>query len=276
MSDNDLVTELKAPSTVSTIFKWTGIVIGAILLLTVFRPFVVVGPGERGVVTRFGKVQKEVMGEGLHWRTPIYEKVTIMDVKVQKEEIDANAVSKDLQTVSSKVALNFHIAPEATARLFQQVGLEFPNRIIAPAMQESIKAVTANYTAEELVTKREMVAVEIRERISDKIQPYGLRVDALNMTNFDFSVEFNAAIEQKQVAEQNALKAKRDLDRIKVEAEQQIATARAEAEAFKLKSQQLTPMMIEMEKIKKWNGKYPDTMVVTGDKGAVPIISLPK
>lgn len=255
--------------------KAGGIIIGIILLFTVFRPFAIVGPGERGIVTHFGKVQQEVLGEGIHFRVPIYEKISIMDCRVQKEEVDAAAVSKDLQTVTSKVALNFHVSPNSSARLFQQVGFEFADRIIAPIMQEAIKSATAKYTAEELVSKREAVAVGIRDSIARRLLPYGIVVDELNMTNFDFSREFNAAIEQKQVAEQNALKARRDLERIKIEAEQQIATANAEAQAFKLKSQQLTPMMVEMEKIKKWDGHYPTTMV-TSDKGAVPIISVDK
>lgn len=273
MSD-DLAT-INTPSRLNNGIKIAGIIIAIILLMTVFRPFAIVGPGERGIVTHFGKVQKEVLGEGLHFRVPIYEKISIMDCKVQKEEVDAAAVSKDLQTVTSKVALNYHVSPNASARLFQQVGFEFPDRIIAPIMQESIKSATAKYTAEELVSKREAVAVGIRENISRRLLPYGLMVDELNMTNFDFSREFNAAIEQKQVAEQNALKAKRDLERIKIEAEQQVATANAEAQAYKLKSQQLTPMMVEMEKIKKWDGHYPSTMVTSG-KGTMPIINLPK
>lgn len=257
------------------ILKYSMIVIIVVILATFLKPWVTIGPGERGVVTHFGKVQEQVLGEGIHGRIPIYEKVISMDVKVTKTEVNAAAVSKDLQTVSSKVVLNYHIVPDQAANLYQKVGLEFPSRIIAPAMQESIKAATALYTAEELVTKRQDVAIQIRERVSEKIQPYGIMVDALNMTNFEFSKEFDAAIEAKQVAEQNALRAKRDLERIKVEAEQRVASAKAEAEALKLQREQLTPQLIQKLMIERWDGHYPSTMV-TGDEGVMPIINIPQ
>lgn len=256
--------------------KLVAFILSGLLLALLFNPFVIVGPGERGVVLCFGEVQDTVLDEGIHFRVPIYQRIIKMDVKVQKEEVGAAAVSKDLQTVSSKVALNFHINPSSAAGLYQTVGLEFPNRIIAPAMQEAVKATTAKFTAEELVTKREDVAMEVKERIAGKLQPYGIVVDVLNMTNFDFSKEFNAAIEAKQVAEQQALKAKRDLDRIKVEAEQKVAAAQAEAESLRLQRSQITPELIQKQMVEKWDGHYPQTMVVTGDKGAMPIINLPQ
>lgn len=257
---------------VGKLLKYGGGLIGILVLFLMFKPFVTVSPGERGIITHFGRPDNVILTEGFHWRVPIYDSVQYMDVKVQKEEIEADAVSRDMQKVSSRVAVNFHVDDGYCVDLFKTVGFSYPSKIIAPAIQESVKSTTAKYTAEELITKRETVAQEIKVALANKLKPF-IIVDALNMTNFGFSAEFDQAIEQKQVAEQNALKAKRDLDRIKIEAEQQIATARAEAEAFKLKSQQLTPIMVQMEAIKKWDGKYPTT-IVGGD--SVPMIQLPQ
>lgn len=256
-----------------TSFRFLGIIV-LLILVALLNPFVIIGPGERGVVTNFGAVQDQVLDEGFHFRVPIYQEVIKMDVKIHKEEVDAAAVSKDLQPVSTKVALNFHLAPDSVAKLYQEVGLEYPTRMIAPAMQETIKAATAKYTAEELVTKRDAVATEIKDRLDSKLRPYGIIVDQLNTTNFEFSTEFNAAIEAKQIAEQQALKAQRDLERIKIEAEQKIAQAQAEAESLRLQRTEITPELIQKQMVEKWDGHYPQTMVVTGGS-AMPIINLP-
>ena len=129
--------------------------------------------------------------------------------------------------------------------------------MIIPAIQECVKAITAQYTAEELITKRQEVGDKIKALIDAKISPFGLRTEIFNIVNFDFSVEFNKAIEAKQVAQQAALKAEQDLARIRVEAEQKITEAQAEAEAYRLKSLEVTDSMIQLEAIKRWDGKLP-------------------
>lgn len=250
--------------------------IGALLVLVLLNPLVIVSAGERGVVLRFGAVQPYLLDEGIHFRIPLVDTVVKITVRIQKEEMVATAASKDLQVVTTKIALNYHIDPHAAHRLFQEIGTEYRTRVIDPAIQEAVKAVTARYTAEELITQRAKVKDDIRHALKDRLPAYHLLVDELSITDFDFSKEFSTAIEAKQTAEQLALKAKRDLDRIKIEAEQKVAQAKAEAEALRVQKQEITADLIKLreiemqrEAIKKWDGRLPQ---ITGS--AIPFINL--
>lgn len=253
-------------------------IIGAVLLVVlIFRPWVQVGAGERGIVLNFGAVQDKVLDEGMHFRMPIMQQVIVMDVKVQKTQTDASSASSDLQDVTLSVALNYHIIPDKANVVYQTIGVEFKERIIDPAIQEVTKAVSAKYSAEELITKRPDVSTAMKEALTDKLIEYNIAVDAVSIVTFSFSKVFMDAIEAKQTAEQHALKAKRDLDRIKIEAEQTIAAATAEAEALRLQKMNISPDLIELRKIEanlkaieKWNGILPQ---VTGS-GAVPFIGV--
>lgn len=248
-----------------------------VVILLFFRPFVQIGAGERGVVLNFGAVQDAVLDEGLHFRVPIMQAIVAVDVKVQKSESEAAAASSDLQDVSSKVALNYHIIPEKANIVYQTIGLAFKERIIDPAVQEVVKAVTAKYTAEELITKRPAVSDAMKAALTERLLLNNIAVDAFSIVGFSFSKGFMEAIESKQTAEQLALKAKRDLDRIKIEAEQKITAARAEAESLRLQRANISTDLIELRKIEanlkaieKWNGILPQ---VTGS-GAVPFIGV--
>jgi len=254
------------------------LILGAlVILLFAFKPWVQVGAGERGVVQNFGAVQDNVLNEGIHFRIPVVQTVIIMDVKIQKVLTDAASSSSDLQDVSMSVALNYHIIPDKANLVYQTIGVEFKERVIDPAIQEVMKAVSARYTAEELITKRPIVSSEMKDALSSRLLVSNIAVDAFSIINFRFSQTFTDAIEAKQTAEQNALKAKRDLDRIKVEAEQTIAAATAEAEALRLQKMNISPDLIELRKIEanlkaieKWNGILPQ---VTG-AGAIPFIGV--
>ena len=248
-----------------------------IVILLFFRPWVQVGAGQRGIVLNFGAVQKQVLEEGLHLRIPLMQEVVFMDVKLQKAETDAAAASADLQDVSSRVALNYHIVPDKANIVYQKIGLQFKERIIDPAILEVVKAVTAKYTAEELITKRPAVSEAMRLALMERLIVNNIAVDAFSIVIFSFSKIFTEAIESKQTAEQLALKAKRDLDRIRIEAEQKITAARAEAESLRLQRANISPDLIELRKIEanmkaieKWNGILPQ---VTGG-GAIPLIGL--
>ena len=140
------------------------IVIAAVIIfiLIFFRPWVQVGAGQRGIVLNFGAVQNQVLGEGLHFRIPVMQEVVLMDVKIQKAETDATAASADLQDVTSRVALNFHVVPDKANVVYQKIGIQFKERIIDPAILEVVKAVTAKYSAEELITKRPAVSDAMR------------------------------------------------------------------------------------------------------------------
>lgn len=253
------------------------IIAGLLLVLVFFKPWAQVGAGERGIVLNFGAVQDKVLNEGIHFRMPMMQEIVLMDVKIHKVITDAASASSDLQDVALSVALNYHIIPDKANVVYQTIGMDFKERMIDPAIQEVMKAVSARYTAEELITKRPAVSSEMQESLTKRLLPSNISVDAFSIVSFSFSKIFTDAIEAKQTAEQNALKAKRDLDRILVEADQTIAAATAEAEALRLQKMNISPDLIELRKIEanlkaieKWNGILPQ---VTG-AGAVPFIGV--
>jgi regulator of protease activity HflC (stomatin/prohibitin superfamily) len=279
MNDHDIY---KAQETMQAAMKKGplrgAVIIGAILVGLLFlHPWVLVGAGERGVVLNFGAVQKNVLDEGLHFRIPIMQTVVPIDVKVQKATTDAAAASSDLQDVSSTVAINYHIVPDRANAVYQSIGTQFKERIIDPAVQEVVKAVTARYTAEELITKRAAVSDAMKANLTKRLMEYNIAVDAFSIVGFSFSKIFMEAIESKQTAEQLALKAQRDLQRIKIEAEQKITAAKAEAESLRLQRANISQDLIELRKveanlkaIEKWNGILPQ---VTGG-GAMPFVGV--
>ncbi|OPY92955.1 MAG: SPFH domain / Band 7 family protein [Syntrophaceae bacterium PtaU1.Bin231] len=256
----------------------TALVAAAVLVFVLFsKPWVTVGPGQRGVLLNFGAVQNVVLDEGLHFRVPIMQEIVLMDVKVQKAVTDTVAASADLQDVTSTVALNYHLVPDKANVVYQSIGTFFKERIIDPAILEVVKAVTAKYSAEELITKRPQVSEAMRAALSERLREYNIAVDAFSIVAFSFSKVFTEAIEAKQTAEQLALKARRDLERIKIEAEQKITAAKAEAESLRLQRANISADLIELRRIEanlkaieKWNGILPQ---VTGG-GSVPLIGL--
>jgi regulator of protease activity HflC (stomatin/prohibitin superfamily) len=248
-----------------------------IVVFGLFKPWVQIGAGERGIVMNFGAVQDKVLNEGIHFRVPVMQRIIKMDIKIHKVVTDAASASSDLQDVALSVALNYHVIPDKANLVYQTIGVEFKERMIDPAIQEVMKAVSARYTAEELITKRPAVSAEMQESLTKRLLLSNISVDAFSIVSFSFSKIFTDAIEAKQTAEQNALKAERDLDRIKVEAQQTIAAATAEAEALRLQKMNISPDLIELRKIEanlkaieKWNGILPQ---VTG-AGAVPFIGV--
>lgn len=241
-----------------------------LVVIVLSSSFQVIGAGERGVMfSKLSGVQDVQLGEGLHFKIPLVEEIIPIDVKVQKSQTDARAASKDLQNVSSTIAVNFHIDPSRAQKVYQEIGLNFKERVIDPAVQEAVKSVTAHFTAEELITRRPEVKDAIKASLAERLKQFNILVDEFSIVHFDFSNEFNAAIEAKQTAEQSALKAKRDLDRIKIEAEQRITQAKAEAEAQRLQRETMTPIMLQLRAIDKWDGKLPQ---VSG--GATPFIDI--
>jgi len=246
-----------------------------ILLLFVVScsSFHIVPAGHKGV--KFNIIKGIIMtslDEGIVFKVPMVETIYDIDVRIDKVEPHCSAASKDMQTVGTTVALNFRPDPGKVHELYQSIGMSYRERIVDPAVQEAVKAVTALYTAEELIAKREEIKEKIQSSLTNKLKQENIIVIALNITDFQFSQSFNSAIEEKQNAEQHALKAKRDLERIKIEAEQRITQAKAEAEAQRLLAGSITPQVIELRKIdaiqesiNKWDGKMPQ---VSG--GALP------
>jgi len=249
-----------------------------ILFILVLSTITIIGPGERGVVKRFGAVTGQVFNEGLHFRIPFADNIDIMDVKTQKEEGQANAATNDLQNVKITIALNYRIDPNSVAWLRQNIGenREISFKIIDPAIQEAVKASTAKFTAEELITKRTEVREEMNKQLRSKFETLSqnsIIVIDFNIVDFEFSSRFNAAIDAKQEAEQLALKAENDLNRIKVEKEQIITQAEAKAQALSIEGAALrdNPQIKEIRWIEKWNGELPTYL--GGSEGI--ILSLP-
>ncbi|KKL80826.1 hypothetical protein LCGC14_2000890 [marine sediment metagenome] len=240
----------------------------------VFKPFAIVGPGERGVVIRLGAVQEVVLGEGFHFIVPVVDKVLLMDVTIKKSETDARAASSDIQDTRSTIALNYHVDPENANTVYQKYRMEYKSRIIDPAVQEAVKAVTARYNATDLITRRADVREDIKDLLRERLAKSNIIVDDFNIIAFEFSAEFSKAIEAKQTAEQFAIKAENDLVRIEIEAKQTIARAQAEAESLRLQKQNISKDLIELRRIEaqiraieKWDGRMPS---VTG--GAMPFV----
>lgn len=254
------------------------VIVGCLIALLFFNPVVMVPAGHRGVVLNFGAVDDRILGEGINLRTPIVQSVVKMDTQIQKSQVEAAAASKDLQDTHSTIALNYHIQPDKVNWIYQNIGKEYRDRIIDPAVQEVIKAVAARYTAVELINKREAVSTETKDHLAKRLRDYHIIVDAFSIVNFKFSPEFSKSIEEKQTAEQKALKAQNDLKRIQVEAEQKIATAKAEAEALRLQKENVSDNLIRLRQveaqiraIEKWNGQLPQVAA-----GAVPFIDVQK
>lgn len=248
------------------------LIIAAFVLIALFGSFFTVSSGERAIVFRFGQV-KDVVSDGLHMKIPLIENYKIVDIRTQKAHSPADAGTKDLQTVKTEVALNYHLVADSLADTYSRVGLDVENKVIDPRIQEIVKAVVARFSAEELLTKREDVKSEIATGLRNSLVAYNITVEDIQITNFSFSHAFDAAIEAKQTAEQQALKAKNDLDRIKVEAQQKIALAEAEAKTIQIQAQAIKEQggaeYVQLKAIEKWDGKLPQ---VSG--GNTPFINM--
>jgi prohibitin 2 len=277
-----------------------GIIIVSIIAVSSVR---IVDAGHRGILVQFGDVSTDSsLDEGIHFVVPFRDSVVQLEVRTQKIVESANSASKDLQDVSTQVALNYHVDPDRAQVLYQQLGPDYSNRVILPAIQESVKQVTARFNAEELITNRETVKNQIEEQIKARLAPYNVVVDALSITEFAFSPQFTRAVEAKVEAQQRALQAQNELRRIQIEAQQNeaqavgeqkaniaraegikqsnVLQAEGEAQAITLIDEQLrnNPTYLEWLKATKWDGVLP---LVTGGaggaggQGVTPFIEIP-
>jgi regulator of protease activity HflC (stomatin/prohibitin superfamily) len=244
-----------------------------LLLAIIFRPFVIVNAGERGVLMQFGKVQNQVLDEGIHPILPVVTSVKRLSVRVHKNSFQADAASKDLQKITTELAINWHIDPTKANKIFQQVGDEeqIVNGIITPAVSEVLKAATAKKTAEEIITIRTKLKEEIDNNLRKRLAAYSLIVDDVSLVNFAFSPEFSRAIESKQIAEQEAKQAEFIAKKATQEAQAEINRAKGQAEAQRLQRQTLTPDLLQKQAIEKWDGHFPTVM---GGNGTLPLINI--
>ncbi|MFT0172973.1 prohibitin family protein [Paraburkholderia mimosarum] len=246
-------------------------VIGFLAFTLIAGGFVTVGPGQRGVLMTWGAVEPGVLDPGLHLKVPFAQSVAKMDVQVQNSQDAETAASLDLQDVTTTVATNWHILPADAEWVYQHIGNEsaLVVKIIKPAISNSVKAVTAHYNAEDLITHRDQVRGQIEAQITAELKPYRLVVDSVNITDFHFSAQFAQAIEQKQVAQQRAQQAQYELQKARVLADQKIVEAHAQAEAQKLLQQTITPEIIQQQAVARWDGHLPE---VLGSSGVLPML----
>lgn len=246
------------------------IVILIIVALLAFNSVTIVGAGHTGVVTTFGKVNEGVLQEGFHLKVPFAQDVIMIDNRIQKLEVNTEAFSKDLQSVNTTLAINYRVDTSKSYSIYKNIGADYENVLVVPAVNEVLKAITATYTAEQSVTNRQLISNGLVEGLNGKLNDIGLYVTDVNIIDFDFSDAFIKAIEEKQVAQQKLLKAETDkktaITNAEADAEATKIKAEGEAEANKKISASLTDKVIENKKIEKWNGKTPQ---VTGNGGSI-------
>jgi regulator of protease activity HflC (stomatin/prohibitin superfamily) len=292
MALNKDMTQDEAVAIVKRVKKY--LMIGGGLLLAfilVNASYSTVGPGERGIMVTMGKTGTEVLGEGPHLKVPFFSEVRTMSVRVKKSQDTTEAATKDMQKVQAIVALNWTINPESVGKMLREVGDEsaIDNNIIAPAVSEVLKAATSKLTAEEVLSKRIELKESIDRALIARLTAYGLIIKDISLVDLDFTKEFNHAVEQKQIAEQEAKQAEyvaqkatqdakarvnsakgqaeANLAIAKAEAEANLVKARAQAEGQKLLKQTLTHDVLQLEYLKRWNGVLPS--VLTGNGGGV-------
>ncbi|MEG3903514.1 MULTISPECIES: prohibitin family protein [unclassified Microcoleus] len=244
-----------------------------IIAALILRPFALVGPGERGVMMRFGKVQDAILDEGIHPIFPIVTSVKTLSVRVQKTDLKADAASKDLQSITTDLAVNWNVDPAKVNQIYQQIGDEeqIVTSILSPAISEVLKAATSKKTAEEIITKRTELKTEIDNSLKKRLEPYGVIVRDVSLINFGFSPEFSKAIESKQIAEQEAKQAEFTVQKATQDAQAEINRAKGKAEAQRLQRQTLTAEILQQQAIEKWNGQFPTVM---GGGGTLPLINI--
>lgn len=232
------------------------IVIAVLLVITFLTSLKTIGTGQVGVVTQYGRVTGRELTEGLSFVMPWgLNNVTVYDIKVQKEAVTSTAASKDLQDVSSQIVVNYNLERGSVSRVHQTIGALYIDKIVTPAINEVFKAASAEYTAAELITERSKLKTIAQKTLTDRLAPYGIKVSELSIVDFKFSDSFGKAIEEKQVAQQNAERAKFNLE-----------AARTDAEAQRAQSETLTQQYLQKQAIEKWDGKLPTYM---GGNGAV-------
>jgi len=242
-------------------------IIGAIVVVVILiaiNCFTVVDAGHTGVVVTLGKVNEGVLQEGLHVKAPFVQKIVKIDNRIVKLEVSTEAFSKDLQTVQTTLAINYRVDTSKSYSIYKNIGADYENVLVVPAVNEVLKAITAQYTAEESVTNRSLISDGLINGLNDKLNSIGLYITDVNIINFDFSEAFITAIEEKQVAQQKLLKAETEkqtaITNAEAEAETTRIKAQAEADANNKIKASLNDSIIRSKFYEKWDGKLPQAM----------------
>jgi regulator of protease activity HflC (stomatin/prohibitin superfamily) len=254
-----------------------GIVTFIVIILIMSESVVIVQAGHRGVVLYVGAVENRVLGEGVHFIVPFAEQVIQLEVRTLKFQADASAASNDLQEVATVIALNYHIDPNKANIVYQQLGADYADRIIAPTIQESVKASVAKFNAEQLITQRAIAKGVISQAISNTLSARDITVETIFITDFQFSQAFASQVESKVVAFQKFLTEQNNLKAVQVVANQTVVQAQAQAranvakaggesQAIKIITEQLrqSPQYLQWQAINRWNGQMPYALGSSG------------
>lgn len=253
------------------------IILVVLLGIVLIDSLVIVEAGHTGVVVTLGKVNEGVLQEGLHIKAPFVQQVVKINNRIVKLEVATEAFSKDLQSVNTTLAINYRVDTAKSYSIYKNIGADFESVLVAPAVNEALKAITSKYTAEESVTNRTLISDGLIEELNKKLNESGLFVTDVNILNFEFSEAFVNAIEEKQVAQQQLLKAETEkqtaITNAEAEAEATRIKAEATAKANKTLNESLTDKIIDYNTIEKWDGKLPQ---VTGENGVFAALEMDK
>ena len=256
-----------------------GILVGLLIFIAgmTFSSFTVISAGHTGVQVTFGEVSPHALTEGVHFVNPI-SRIYDVDVRLQKDQLTgANAGTKDLQQVHTDIVVQYRLNAQKVPQIYKEFGLNVDEKVLGPAINEAFKSITAHYTSEELITKRQQVSDEIQQMLKNKVAPFDIDVSGISLVNFGFSADYQKAIEQKVIAVQQTAKAEQDLRRIEVEAKSRIAQAEGEAKAIAIQAQAIQSNggqnYVQLQAIEKWDGKLPQYML---GNGTTPFINVGK
>ena len=252
------------------------IIAGLIALLVVSDGFFTIQPGEVGLKIRLGKIV-DSYSEGLYFKIPYVEKIDRFSIRIQRADIKTSAFSNDMQTIVVNMAINHRIEKSTVISIYRNLGPDYVKIVIDPITQEAVKSITSKYSAEKIISNRAEVTREMDQVVKSRLDEKQIIVTDLSITNFEFTTDFLKSVEDKQIAEQMAKKAEKDVERVKKEAIQVIERARAEAESLKLQRGAVSEQLIELRKveaqikaIEKWNGTLPQYV----GNGPVPFINV--
>ena len=255
----------------------TTVALIVLVIIVILNSIVFIETGEIGIVTQFGAVQDKVLQAGINFKVPFIQGVRKINCKTQELTTENNSASKDLQDIAMSISINYSVNIDKAPELYKRVGQNYKEVILTPTLADTVKSATAEYTAEETITKRAELSSKIYEKLNERLEDQGISITNVNIINLDFSEAYNQAIEDKNIATQNTLKAQQELETTKVEAEKKVTEATATAEANRILNESLSQENLEKQRlenelkaIEKWNGQLPSTM--TGD--TVPFLNL--
>lgn len=244
-----------------------------VIFIVFCNPIAIVGVGQRGVKVTLGKVSPQSYSEGVHFVTPFISKIHVMNVKTQKLSTPTEVYTKDIQQARISYVVNYNLMPQHVHEMYRQVGMNYVDTILMPAIEGNIKDVIGKWNAQDLVANRAIATADILGKLQSQLEKRYINVTSFQIIDINYSEVFERAIESKVTAEQEALKAKNKTVQVQEEAKQKLISAEAEAKSMKIRATALSQnkALVEYEAVQKWDGKLPEYMM----GGGVPFINVP-